>query len=591
MMKKRICGLTLTALICASAMNVCAFSDMEGDSFSWAKEAVEVMAELEIIKGYEDGTFKPDKSVSKQEALVLMSRICGYSEESSEKYIELAKTEYAETLENYETPYKDEIAYLLYRGIIEEKDTATYVADSVAPLALKRYEAAVLLTKLMGADEEASETEKFTTEFDDMEEIPGIAKGYVEYVCTNEIMNGMGDNKFVPMGDVTRAQMATLLYRVMSNRDFSYVSGTLSSYDADTYSLIMVDEDDEQHNLTVRKTVPVMLDGKATEMAVVSAGSEIRITYSGDSIVFVECISVDFEETIEGIYISSEKYNDTMTIKVKDAVSGITKTYTLASNPSIVREGKSVSVTNLKKEDYVKVDIVGGKAAYITAEDKTSEIVGIIDSIELEPEFALYIDVAGEITKYQVLTAPEVRRNNKSSSLAEIMAGDSVTVTMEYGIISEITATSKITKETGFLQEITISNTPSIVVKVNDELKEYAVLRTVAISKDDAETTMYDLRIGDSVAVTIEGTTVTAIDLTSAIQNSTTTGVVTYINSSYGYIKLEGVNELVFTSKAKVQDKSGKALSIRDIKEGVMLTVFGTQTPGSFEATLLIIVD
>ena len=171
------------------------------------------------------------------------------------------------------------------------------------------------------------------------------------------------------------------------------------------------------------------------------------------------------------------------------------------------------------------------------------------------------------------------------------MAGDSVTITLEYGVISEITASSTITKKSGFLQEITISNTPSIVVKANDVLTSYEVLRTVTITRDGSEATMYDLRIGDSVTVTVEGSTVTAIELTSAIENSTVTGVVSYINTSYGYIKLDGVNELIFTNKAKVQDKSGKALTLRDVKEGVTLTVFGTQTPGSFEATLLIIVS
>ncbi len=590
-MKKRFFGLALATLLCATTLNGFAFADMEGDAFAWAKEAVGEMTQLNIIKGYEDGTFKPDKSVSKQEALVLISRICGYSEESSKKYIELAKAEFGEMLEDYETPYKDEIAYLLHRGVINKKDISSYVADSVAPVALKRYEAAVLLTKLMGAEEEASEKEKFDMQFADINEIPGVAKGYVDYVCSNSIMNGMGDNMFVPMGDVTRAQIATLLYRVMHNIKFNYISGTVSAYESDTYNLIIVDEKGEKQNITVKDGVAIRLDGKETEMDLVPPGSEIRLTYSDKTLVFAECISSEYEDTVEGIFVKYEKVFDETVIRIKDTETKEAKAYTLAKNASIVRKGKSVTVSDIKNEDYIRIDIVNGKASYIYAEEKMDEYTGKVDRIELEPEFGLYVDIAGDVMLFRVVSAPEVKRNGKKATLADVMAGDSVTITTEYGIVTEIVASSKVTKTTGFLQEITISNTPSVVVKSNDVLTEYEVLRTVEITRDGEKATMYDLRIGDSVSVTIEGTTVTQIQLTSVVVNSSATGVVTYINSSYGYIKLDGVNELVFTNKAKVQDKSGKALSLRDIKEGATLTVFGTQTPGSFEATLLVIIE
>lgn len=590
-MKKSICGITLAAMVFAAGFNALAFSDMEGDSYSWASTAVEEMSKLNIIQGYEDGTFKPGRQVSKEESLILMARICGYSEESSAEYIKLAEKEYETALEDFTTPYKSGIAYLLYRGVLEEKDAATYASKAAANTPLKRYEAAVLLTKLMNANEEAKNAEKFDMKFDDIKDIPNAAKGYVDYVCKNEIMNGMGDNLFVPEGDVTRAQMATLLYRVMKNRDFSYVTGTVSSYTEDNYNLKILDSDEKTLDTTVRDNIPVRLDGKESEIKAVPSGSNIRITYSGKGIAFIECISPMFDDTVQGIYAGYERISDVTMIKITDPSTGKQLSYPLSANPTIVRDGENVTITALRAEDDVVIDIVNGKAAYIKAENKTSTVVGKIDHIELEPELIIYIDVAGKISEYKASSEPTVRRNNKAATLADVMAGDSVTITLEYGVISEITASSTITKKSGFLQEITISNTPSIVVKANDVLTSYEVLRTVTITRDGSEATMYDLRIGDSVTVTVEGSTVTAIELTSAIENSTVTGVVSYINTSYGYIKLDGVNELIFTNKAKVQDKSGKALTLRDVKEGVTLTVFGTQTPGSFEATLLIIVS
>ena len=42
---------------------------------SWAKEYVGAVAEYNIIKGYEDNTFKPQNNIKRAEALVLLDRV------------------------------------------------------------------------------------------------------------------------------------------------------------------------------------------------------------------------------------------------------------------------------------------------------------------------------------------------------------------------------------------------------------------------------------------------------------------------------------------------------------------------------------
>jgi len=41
----------------------------------WAKEAIKNLVEAGIISGYEDGTFKPDNTMTREEMVVLLSRI------------------------------------------------------------------------------------------------------------------------------------------------------------------------------------------------------------------------------------------------------------------------------------------------------------------------------------------------------------------------------------------------------------------------------------------------------------------------------------------------------------------------------------
>jgi len=40
----------------------------------WAKEIVEELATLEIIQGYEDGTFRPNELISRMHVAVLFAR-------------------------------------------------------------------------------------------------------------------------------------------------------------------------------------------------------------------------------------------------------------------------------------------------------------------------------------------------------------------------------------------------------------------------------------------------------------------------------------------------------------------------------------
>ena len=161
-------------------------------------------------------------------------------------------------------------------------------------------------------------------------------------------------------------------------------------------------------------------------------------------------------------------------------------------------------------------------------------------------------------------------------------------MTLLYGQISEIKATSKSSTTTGYLSEIRISNTPSIVLRDNnDRLKEYEVLRDIEIERNGSEAEIYDLRVGDKVVVSVEGETVTKMEITAASEGASITGKIEYVNTSYGYIKLYDVPDLIFIQKARVTDSAGKESQVRSLKEDMNVTVFGTQKPGSYEASLV----
>lgn len=577
-------------LISVLAFNTSAatFSDI---SNHWAKDTITSMVDIGIIKGYEDNTFRPERAVSKAEALVLLSRVAGYSDESSENFIDVAVNTYSDLLDAYSTSYKKEVSYLLYNGVLEKSDLSVYISDSVASEPLKRYEAAILLTKIMGAEDEIKGNTTYTMSYADVAEIPSSAKPYVDYVSEKDLMKGMDGNKFEPMYNVTRAQMVTLLYRIIPTLNYSYESGTLNSYTAASgIAKIAHDGTDATSSVFISPSTTVILDGDDNaSISDVPLGSYIRITYSNSDVSLVEAISPDIDETVSGVYVNYSKLTDGTIITVKDPLTNEKTNYSLDATVSVTKNGSTSSLANLYSNDAVTLKLKNNKVFSIIAENKIQTVAGTVSKINLSPEFAITVKSGGEEFVYTTYNSVTVRRNGAASSIDEVCVGDNVTLTLQYGIISEVVAQSTISKREGSIQEIVISVTPSITVKSGNSTYEYSMLRDVEIVRDGQSCEIYDLRLGDTATLSLEGATVTKIVVESAVSGANITGTVKYVNTSYGYITLEEGDVYIFTANAKIQDNTGKSMTMSSVKPGVSITVFGTESAGSYEAKLIVI--
>ena len=70
----RVLALVLTfAMMISTVAMAATFADIEeGSTYA---EATSVLADLGILKGYEDGTFKADKAITRAEVAVLIDRV------------------------------------------------------------------------------------------------------------------------------------------------------------------------------------------------------------------------------------------------------------------------------------------------------------------------------------------------------------------------------------------------------------------------------------------------------------------------------------------------------------------------------------
>ena len=160
-MKNKFLSVIIALSLICSCMAVPAFAetafpDVLSPDHDWAAEQIAQMTDLGIVKGYTDGTFKPDRAISKIEALILFSRVAGYSNKAYAEIADFAYDKYQYLLEeadldNYDS-FKKEISFLLYKGVISEDDIIEYLEDEQYLEEFPRKDAAKLLANLMDAE-------------------------------------------------------------------------------------------------------------------------------------------------------------------------------------------------------------------------------------------------------------------------------------------------------------------------------------------------------------------------------------------------------------------------------------------------------
>lgn len=582
------------------------FPDVTDKTYPWAVNEINDMVELGIIKGYTDGTFKPDRAVTKMESLVLISRILGYTDENNADFTALAIDLYDDVLQSFDIAYKGEVSYLLYKGVLKESELKYYIGKDNVDTALKRYEAAILLTKAMGAEGDIGFSELVYT---DASEIPATAKDYVSFVTEIGLMNGMNKtqtvNEFVPNFEVNRAQIAVLLYRMMDIIDQTITFGLVTDVNTNTRTIMFINDQEKTDGIAVPYDdfVSIKIDGYSSAIDKITPASKIAVIRRGGELCAIETITVIPDETFEGIV--SSIYMTTNYTRLTLTKLGETEKYDyqVPKDVAVVYEGHSGKLSDIKKSDFVSLEIKDGEVVRISATDKNRTIKGTINAMFLEPELKFQILLTdGALEEYTVADDVLVKRNGSTADISSVLVGDKVTVVLAYEQISSVTATGKSSSVTGTVEEFTVATLPSIKIKTSEnKISTYSVSRDAVYVIDGVENAnIYSLRLGASITVNLESDTVVKITSVSSATSTTILGTITTINKSYGFFILEVTNAVtgnvtqtqVFTKKtslAVINGADGKTKTVNDLAAGMRVSVTGIDSMGAFEATTIVI--
>ena len=255
----------------------------------------------------------------------------------------------------------------------------------------------------------------------------------------------------------------------------------------------------------------------------------------------------------------------------------------------------------MKAGSYVKMTIKKGVVTVIEATSKDGSINGRVEEVLLDPVYKLRISVTGQGEEDYILSSDvSVKRNGKTVSAREILAGDSISAKTTYGIISSITATSKASTKSGIIKEVIISATPKITLTSDGVDTTYYVTSDAKITLSGVESSFYDLRVGLATSIELDSDTIIAIESVLSDEVITWAGTVTLVNASYGLLQIEFVDSLtgqnrsesVFVkSNASIVDyDTQKSKKLTAITPGMKVNVTGSMKTGVFEAGTVIVI-
>lgn len=158
------------------------------------------------INGYDDGTFRPDKPVTRAETAAM---IMGNEDTGAEnKFSDVADDAW----------YKNAVSSAVEKGIINGYECNVFMPDEY----ITRAEFVLVVTRFLGLDENTDKSM-----FSDVEE-DSWAKGYINAIAKAGYITGYEDGTFRPFNDITRSEAVKILNKVKNIEVKEYTENPFS---------------------------------------------------------------------------------------------------------------------------------------------------------------------------------------------------------------------------------------------------------------------------------------------------------------------------------------------------------------------------
>ncbi|WP_058300607.1 S-layer homology domain-containing protein [Gorillibacterium timonense] len=171
------------------------FADIQGH---WAEETIDTFNKLQIIKGYPDGTYRPNSLITRAEFAVILNRVFNIQAGSN------ASVVLKDIGDNWA---KEAIENLVAARVIKGYEDGTFKPDQT----ITREEMVIMLSRVVNLNNLAKDTTKGN--FHDLN--GSYAASEIKAEAQAGIVSGKGDGRFDPKSNATRAEALQIILNVL----------------------------------------------------------------------------------------------------------------------------------------------------------------------------------------------------------------------------------------------------------------------------------------------------------------------------------------------------------------------------------------
>ncbi|MGG1552146.1 S-layer homology domain-containing protein [Paenibacillus ferrarius] len=431
------------------------FKDTQGKEYEWALRYIIDLASRRVFEGYDDGTFKPQATVTRMEAIAAAVRVMGLRDEAESAKAMATKLNFldAAKVPAWAVGY---VAVALENDLFGE--TESYVNPNQPA---DRLWATTLLVKALKLQNQAEAQMNAKLPFADSGSIPAGSVGYVKVAVDQGLVDGFEDNTFRPKQLVTRAQIAALLDRAgnqLPGNSDGLISGTILA--PVTGSTVTISTGGQTSTLALDDDVFIFKNGSRVSTAALAIGDTVKIRYYNGSVIYLEVTQPGSSSPVTpgqavGVrsgMVAAAVANNRLTL----VINGQSVALPLQTNALFFRNGSQISASGLQIGDLVTTRSYNNGIVYVEVTQPAGSngsqpvLSGTVSGPIAYPinNGSLTMTVAGEIRGYSLSSGAIVYRGGVLTTASSLQVGDVITAYTYNNIVAVIEVTQPVVKPT-----------------------------------------------------------------------------------------------------------------------------------------------
>lgn len=460
------------------------FKDISGH---WAETSMLEMNAYDLIQGYPDGQLKPDRSVSLLEAIKMILNTVGLGEVTK-------NTNFSSLYFSPEITWgKEYLAVALQKKMLTKQDLGKINPNRP----VTRSEFAYLLCLALDFEPDYS-----PLSFADTAEIKEEHRGYVGILVNNGIIKGLPGNIFAPNREISRAQITTILLRLIEEKIVepppkrNRVSGWVTEVNLEKKKLKVKNLWGENEFVFLPDSL-LLKKGQEKTFESITKGERVKLIVDAAKQVRYAALLEQFESAAkeqEGFIVSlpssSKGYSLILESDTKDKF-----TFGFLDDAQLIKGNEETNINKIKEDSYVEVSLDKNGWIFKLELFEPQKVGGTIINSETDK---LRIKVHGVEESYRVSKNVRVTKNLiRNMAYQDLKKGDRVEVLLFKDTVFHIDYLSDII--TGLSGMISKVQKKYIYIYVQNQENRYEYNEQIEIIKKGKQVDTDELKRGEYV--------------------------------------------------------------------------------------------